>query len=222
MGSQLFQLFPILQSASASLQIWYLLVAAYRSAIWCLGAVCWIRGRSKLPSRGVSPETRYPQGIFKNHKNFKACLQDPHKSEKVDPGSPEDTNKLQQTLPQDTNSMNKWKMRNHSKNKFFEIGAAHDAATAFRQHFQPRIIKNIDLGTVCRLVTASPKQIKNRLQSGSREPPQMDPEIYRMDTWTSRCPSGVYVDPCVTKVVSQGTQDLLLNTHTMSRRLHMP
>ena len=45
------------------------------------------------------PPPGYPSKIIK----FRACLQDPHESEKVPPGSPKDTKMLLKSMPRGTN-----------------------------------------------------------------------------------------------------------------------
>ena len=44
-------------------------------------------------------------------------------------------------------------------------------------------------------------------QSGSQETPKMTRNSIKMDTWTSKCLLGVPVDPWITKMVTQGTQN---------------
>ena len=43
------QSFPVLQSAIASLPVWYLLLTVCRSAVWCLVTVYWTRQPMSYP-----------------------------------------------------------------------------------------------------------------------------------------------------------------------------
>ena len=44
-------------------------------------------------------------------------------------------------------------------------------------------------------------------QSGSQGSPQMTLKSIKMDTWTSKCLLGDPLDPWITKMVTQGTQN---------------
>ena len=60
--SQVFQSFPVQQSAVAGLPVWYLLLAVCRSATWCLRPVTLGPGTGVLPSPGLVLSTWVPPG----------------------------------------------------------------------------------------------------------------------------------------------------------------
>ena len=76
------------------------------------------------------------------------------------------------------------------------------AATASRQHFQPRIIKNMGL----EIPPCNPKLWKNNENASKVDPrrvPKSTLKSIKTDIWASVCLLGAPLDPRITKMVSQ-------------------
>jgi len=102
-----FQSFPVLQSATSSLPVWYQPLTVCKSAIWCLVTVYCRPGRRVFASPGWVASTWIPPGYPWKIITFPACLQDPQKPEKVPPRSPKVTKKAPKTIPGDTKFVKK-------------------------------------------------------------------------------------------------------------------
>jgi len=127
-----------------------------------------------LPPPGIFTQLLGVPGRVLKSIEIPASLQVPQKSEKVTPRLPKDPKMRPQIAHQDTNIVNKWKKRNPAITIVFTAVSAH-AATGFRQHFHPWIIKNMDLEPACYFDTSNHRQISKMsptwVPGGSQSPP---------------------------------------------------
>ena len=80
-------------------------------------------------------------------------------------------------------------------------------AIAFWHHFHPWITKNKDLETVSHFGIPNHRKSQKCAQSGSQEAPQMTLKSIKMHIWISKCLLGDPLDPWITKMGTQGTQN---------------
>jgi hypothetical protein len=81
------------------------------------------------------------------------------------------------------------------------------SATAFRQHFNPWIIKNMDLETIhLSGIPKTTKNLENVSKVGPGGHPKCNPKSIKIEIWTSRCLLCVPTVSWITKMLTQGTK----------------